>query len=155
SLEVVRGDLKDADAVRKAVRGVDVVFHLGALIAIPYSYVHPLDFVQTNVLGTAHVLAACHELGVARLVHTSTSEVYGSAQRVPMDELHRLRTQSPYAATKVGADKLAESYALSFGLPVVTVRPFNTFGPRQSARAVIPTIVVQAHAGDAVRLGSL
>ncbi len=153
-LEVVRGDLKDADAVRKAVRGTEVVYHLGALIAIPYSYVHPNDFVQTNVVGTTHVLQACLDHS-ARLVHTSTSEVYGTARRVPIDEEHPLQGQSPYSASKIGADKLAESFHLSFKLPVTTVRPFNTYGPRQSARAVIPTIISQALAGDRVRLGTL
>jgi len=153
-LEVVKGDLKDADAVRKAVKGRDVVYHLGALIAIPYSYVHPNDFVQTNVNGTAHVLQACLEAG-ARLVHTSTSEVYGTARRVPIDEEHPLQGQSPYSASKIGADKLAESFHLSFRLPVTTLRPFNTYGPRQSARAVIPTIISQALTGDRVKLGSL
>ena len=153
-LEVVRGDLKDGDAVRRAVKGVEIVYHLGALIAIPYSYVHPNDVVQTNVLGTLHVLQACLETS-ARLVHTSTSEVYGTALHVPIDEEHPLRAQSPYSATKIGADKLAESFYLSFKLPVTTVRPFNTYGPRQSARAVIPTIIGQALSGDRVRLGRL
>jgi len=153
-IEVVRGDLKDADAVRKAVRGMDVVYHLGALIAIPYSYVHPGDFVQTNVLGTTHVLQACLEFS-AKLVHTSTSEVYGTALEVPIGEEHPLQAQSPYAATKIAADKLAQSFHLSFGLPVVTVRPFNTYGPRQSARAVIPTIITQALTSDRVKLGRL
>jgi dTDP-glucose 4,6-dehydratase len=154
SLEVVRGDLKDADAVRKAVIGRDIVYHLGALIAIPYSYVHPNDFVQTNINGTVHVLQACLEAG-ARMVHTSTSEVYGTARRIPIDEEHPLQGQSPYSASKIGADKLVESFHLSFKLPVTTVRPFNTYGPRQSARAVIPTIISQALIGDRVKLGSL
>lgn len=154
-VEYLVGDLKDGEAVRRAVRGCQVVFHLGALIAIPYSYVNPLDFVQTNVLGTAHVLAACRDYGVERLVHTSTSEVYGTARYTPIDEEHPLQGQSPYSASKIGADKLAEAFGRSFGLPVVTVRPFNTYGPRQSARAVIPTIIVQALTQDVVRLGSL
>lgn len=154
-LEVVRGDLKDADAVRKAVKGVEAVFHLGALIAIPYSYVHPNDFVQTNVSGTMHVLQACLDAGVSRLVHTSTSEVYGTARQVPISEDHPLQGQSPYSASKIGADKLAESFHLSFQLPVVTVRPFNTFGPRQSSRAVIPTIATQALSSPEVALGML
>lgn len=154
SLEIVCGDLKDADAVRKAVRGTEIVYHLGALIAIPYSYVHPNDFVQTNVVGTMHVLQACLDAS-ARLVHTSTSEVYGTAKRVPIDEDHPLQGQSPYSASKIGADKLVESFHLSFKLPATTVRPFNTYGPRQSARAVIPTIISQALAGDRVKLGSL
>src|SRR5439155_21046992 len=143
-IEIVYGDLTDADAVRKAVRGSTHVFHLGALIAIPYSYVHPFSFVQANVLGSANILNACLEVGIERLVTTSTSEVYGTAVTVPMDETHRLHPQSPYAASKASADHLAQSYARSFDLPVVIVRPFNTFGPRQSTRAVIPTIIVQA-----------
>lgn len=155
AIRVVMGDLKDGDAVRGAVRNHEVVFHLGALIAIPYSYVHPHDYVQTNVVGTAHVLDACRAADVQRLVHTSTSEVYGTARYVPIDEKHPLQGQSPYSASKIGADKLVESYHLSFGLPSVTVRPFNTYGPRQSARAVIPTIISQALARDHVSLGSL
>lgn len=153
-LEIVRGDLKDAHAVRKAVQGTELVFHLGALIAIPYSYVHPNDFVQTNISGTMHVLQACLDAG-ARVIHTSTSEVYGTARRVPIDEEHPLQGQSPYSASKIGADKMAESFYLSFGLPVTVVRPFNTYGPRQSARAVIPTIISQALSGEKVLLGSL
>lgn len=153
-LEVVRGDLKDGDAVTKAVRGTELVYHLGALIAIPYSYVHPNDFVQTNIVGTAHVLQACLDAS-ARLVHTSTSEVYGTARRVPIDEEHPLQGQSPYSASKIGADKLVESFHLSFKLPVTTLRPFNTYGPRQSARAVIPTIISQALTLDRIKLGSL
>ena len=153
--EVMAGDLKDPDAVKKAVKGCGKVFHLGALIAIPYSYVHPFDFVQTNVAGTAHLLNACLELGsVERIVHTSTSEVYGTAQYVPIDENHPLQAQSPYAASKIAADKLAESYSLSFGLPVATLRPFNTFGPRQSLRAVIPTILSQVLEHRAIRIGN-
>jgi dTDP-glucose 4,6-dehydratase len=149
------GDLKDPEAVRKAVRGTDVVFHLAAVVAIPYSYRSPLDFVQTNVIGTAHLLAAALEAGVRRVLHTSTSEVYGTAQYSPIDEQHPLQGQSPYSASKIGADKLVESYQRSFGLPAVTVRPFNAYGPRQSARAVIPAIIVQALAGSTIRLGSL
>jgi len=156
SIEIVSGDLKDPDGVRKAVRGCDKVFHLGALIAIPYSYVHPFDFIQTNVVGTAHVLNACLENpALERVIHTSTSEVYGTAQRVPIDEKHPLQAQSPYSASKIGADKLAESYYLSFGLPVSVIRPFNTFGPRQSLRAIIPTIISQAVKGERIRLGNL
>ncbi len=153
-LEVVMGDLKDPETVRKAVRSMDVVFHLGALVAIPYSYASPLDFVQTNVMGTAHVLTASLDVGVRRIVHTSTSEVYGTAQYTPIDERHPLRGQSPYSASKIAADMLAESYYRSFHLPVVTIRPFNTYGPRQSARAVIPAIIVQALGGETVRLGA-
>jgi dTDP-glucose 4,6-dehydratase len=156
ALEVHRGDLKDPEAVRKAVAGRELVFHLGALIAIPYSYENPLDVVQTNVMGTVHVLDACRaSTALARLVVTSTSEVYGTAQYVPIDERHPLRGQSPYAASKIGADALAESYHRAFGLPVSILRPFNTFGPRQSARAVVPTIISQALTRPVVRLGSL
>jgi NAD dependent epimerase/dehydratase len=155
-IEVHRGDLKDPEAVRQAVQGRTWVFHLGALIAIPYSYQNPLDVVQTNVLGTAHVLDACRSSGeLERVVLTSTSEVYGTARFVPIDETHPLRGQSPYAATKIGADALGESYHRAFGLPVTILRPFNTFGPRQSARAIIPTIISQALTRPVVRLGSL
>jgi len=154
-LELVPGDLRDEHAVRAAVRGCQVVFHLGALISIPYSYVHPVEVASTNFMGTLNVLLACREHGVERLVHTSTSEVYGTARQIPIDEGHPLQGQSPYSASKIGADKLAESFFCSYDLPVVTVRPFNTFGPRQSARAVIPTIITQALAKDTVRLGNL
>ena len=153
-LEVVRGDLKDPEAVRSAVDGRAWVFHLGALIAIPYSYQNPHDVVQTNVVGTAHVLDACRaSSAIERVVLTSTSEVYGTAQYVPIDEKHPLRGQSPYAATKIGADALGESYFRAFGLPVAILRPFNTFGPRQSARAIIPTIISQALTRPVVKLG--
>jgi NAD dependent epimerase/dehydratase len=155
SIEVVAGDLRDAGFVRRAVRGCDRVFHLGALIGIPYSYSNPGDVVQTNVLGTFNILQSCLDSGVGRVVHTSTSEVYGTAQYVPMDENHPLNPQSPYAATKIAGDKLAESYYRTFGLPVVILRPFNTYGPRQSPRAVIPTIILQALKSKTVRLGSL
>ncbi|GAC1471825.1 MAG: SDR family NAD(P)-dependent oxidoreductase [Isosphaeraceae bacterium] len=156
SVEVQRGDLKDPEAVRRAVAGRSWVLHLGALIAIPYSYQNPLDVVQTNVLGTSHVLDACRDSkALERLVLTSTSEVYGTAQYVPIDERHPLRGQSPYAASKIGADALGESYHRSFGLPVAILRPFNTFGPRQSARAILPTIISQALTRSVVRLGSL
>jgi dTDP-glucose 4,6-dehydratase len=152
--EVVRGDLRDPEAVRKAVQGAAAVLHLGALVAIPYSYVHPRDVAETNVMGTLNVLLAAREAG-ALVIHTSTSEVYGTARQVPISEAHPLQGQSPYAASKIGADKLAESFRLSFGLPVVTLRPFNTYGPRQSARAVIPTILSQALLRDRISLGSL
>jgi NAD dependent epimerase/dehydratase len=155
AVEVVAGDLRDADAVRGAMAGVEVAFHLGALIAIPYSYLHPREVVETNVLGTLNVLMAARDLGTARVVHTSSSEVYGTARYVPIDEAHPLQGQSPYSASKIGADKLAESFSRSFGVPVATIRPFNTYGPRQSARAVIPTIIAQALASDRVRLGAL
>jgi len=154
-IDVVYGDLTDPDAVKKAVRGTTHVFHLGALIAIPYSYVHPFSFVQTNVVGTANILNACLEIGPERVITTSTSEVYGTAVSTPMDETHRLHPQSPYAASKASADHLAQSYAHSFDLPVVVVRPFNTFGPRQSTRAVIPTIIVQALRNGRIELGSI
>ena len=156
SVEVHRGDLKDPEAVRKAVRGQEWVLHLGALIAIPYSYENPLDVAQVNVLGTAHVLDACRDSdALDRLVLTSTSEVYGTARYVPIDEEHPLQGQSPYAATKIGSDALGLSYHKAFGLPVSILRPFNTFGPRQSARAIIPTIISQALSRPFIKLGSL
>jgi NAD dependent epimerase/dehydratase len=154
-VEVTSGDLRDGEAVRAAMRGVDVVFHLGALIAIPYSYRHPREVVETNVLGTLNVIMAARDLGTPRVVHTSTSEVYGTALYVPIDEDHPLQGQSPYSASKIGADKITESFYRSFGLPVATLRPFNTYGPRQSARAVIPTIISQALTSDSIRLGAL
>jgi dTDP-glucose 4,6-dehydratase len=155
SIEIVAGDLRDSSSVRQAVRGCGYIFHLGALIGIPYSYASPADVLATNVLGSLHVLEACRDAPIERLVQTSTSEVYGTAQYVPMDEAHPLHPQSPYAASKVGSDKLAESYFRSFGLPVTVVRPFNTYGPRQSPRAVVPTIVTQALRSGKVRLGNL
>jgi dTDP-glucose 4,6-dehydratase len=155
SMECVAGDITDAGSVYSAMQGCDTVFHLGALIAIPYSYVAPASYVQTNVVGTLNVLEAARRLGTRRVVHTSTSEVYGTALQVPISETHPLQGQSPYSATKIGADKLAESYFRSFETPVVTVRPFNTYGPRQSARAVLPTIITQCLAGSSVRLGSV
>ena len=153
-VEIFRGDLANPEAVAGAVAGCETVLHLGALIPIPYSYRHPREFVAANVEGTLNVLEAARREDVARIVHTSTSEVYGTAQSVPIDEQHPLRPQSPYAATKVAADQLALSYRRSFGTPVVVARPFNTFGPRQSARAVIPTIVTQALTRDAIELGA-
>ena len=154
-IEVFRGDLADRDSVAQAVKGHEMVLHLGALIAIPYSYSAPESYVRTNILGTLNILQATRELGVERLVHVSTSEVYGSARFTPMTEAHPLTGQSPYSATKIGADKLAEAWARSFETPVVTIRPFNTYGPRQSARAVIPTIISQVLAGGRVKLGDL
>lgn len=154
-VEVVLGDLRDAESVDSAVAGTEVVFHLGAQIAIPYSYVNPRDYVETNVTGTLNVALAARAHGVQRVVQTSTSEVYGTARQVPITEDHPLEPGSPYAATKVAADKLMDSFHRSFGLPVVVLRPFNTYGPHQSARAVIPTIIAQALAGDELRLGSL
>jgi dTDP-glucose 4,6-dehydratase len=156
AVDVARGDLKDPEAVRAAVAGCSWVFHLGALIAIPYSYQNPLDVTQTNVIGTQHVLDACRASdALERLVLTSTSEVYGTAQTVPIAETHPLHGQSPYAATKIASDAIGLAYHLSFGLPVTILRPFNTFGPRQSARAIIPTILSQAVARPVLRLGSL
>jgi NAD dependent epimerase/dehydratase len=154
-LELVPGDICDRDSVSQAVEGMDVVFHLAALIAIPYSYQAPASYIRTNVEGTVNVLQACRAHGVARLVHTSTSEVYGTARQIPIAETHPLQGQSPYSASKIGADKMVESFHLSYGVPVVTVRPFNTFGPRQSARAVIPAIISQLLAGSRVELGNL
>lgn len=154
-MDIVAGDICDRDCVREAIRDVDVVFHLAALIAIPYSYRAPESYVRTNVIGTLNVVQAARELRTSRVVHTSTSEVYGTARYVPIDESHPLQGQSPYSASKLSADKMAESFHLSFDVPLVTVRPFNTFGPRQSARAVIPTIITQCLVGEAVRLGSL
>jgi dTDP-glucose 4,6-dehydratase len=155
-IEVERGDLKDPAAIIGAVEGQEWVFHLGALIAIPYSYQNPYDVVQTNVLGTAHVLEACRaNKALQRVVLTSTSEVYGTARRVPIDEDHPLQGQSPYSASKIAADALGESYHRAFGLPVTILRPFNTFGPRQSARAIIPTIISQALARPVVKLGRI
>src|SRR5262249_4709360 len=156
ALEVVRGDLKDPTAVGKAVAGRAWVFHLGALIAIPYSYDNPYDVVQTNVVGTAHILDACRaDSAIERVILTSTSEVYGTARSVPIVEGHPLQGQSPYAATKIAADALGESYHRAFGLPVTILRPFNTFGPRQSARAIVPTIISQALTRHVVKLGRL
>ncbi|MDQ3991191.1 MAG: GDP-mannose 4,6-dehydratase [Actinomycetota bacterium] len=147
-VHLLPGDVRDGERVLSAVEGRDVVFHLAALIGIPYSYEAPDSYVQTNVMGTYNVLNACRRAGVERLVHTSTSEVYGTALRVPIDEEHPLQPQSPYAATKVGADMLAVSFHRSFELPVAVIRPFNTYGPRQSTRAVIPALLAQIF-GDA------
>ncbi len=155
-LRVFTGDIREYDNIKKAVQGNDIVFHLAALIAIPYSYTSPAAYVRTNVEGTLNVLQACLDHGVSKVIHTSTSEVYGTALYVPIDENHPLQGQSPYSASKIGADKVAESFYNSFGLPVTTVRPFNTYGPRQSARAVIPTIISQILAGSSkVKLGAL
>jgi NAD dependent epimerase/dehydratase len=156
SVDVVSGNVEDADTVRDLIEGAGTVYHLAALIAIPHSYRAPRSYVQTNVVGTLNVLEAARAQGCDRLVHTSTRETYGTARTVPISEVHPLQAQSPYAASKLGADKLAESYFTSFELPVVTLRPFNTFGPRQSARAVIPTVVSQIAAGaQEIRLGAL
>jgi dTDP-glucose 4,6-dehydratase len=155
-LRIVAGDIRDYDMVAEAMKGCERVYHLAALIGIPYSYVSPLAYVKTNVEGTYNVLQAARMLGVGRIVVTSTSEVYGTAQQVPISENHPINPQSPYAATKASADYLARSFYLSFGLPVAIIRPFNTFGPRQSARAVIPTIITQVLSGQTdIRLGNL
>ncbi|PKO09779.1 MAG: hypothetical protein CVU40_10155 [Chloroflexi bacterium HGW-Chloroflexi-2] len=154
SIELIFGDLRDPSAILQAATGCDLIYHLGALISIPYSYLHPVETVQTNILGTLNILEAARQLNIP-LVHTSTSEVYGTALRVPIDETHPLQGQSPYSASKIGADKLVESYYRSFGVPTITVRPFNTYGPGQSARAVIPTIITQALTQDHITLGSL
>lgn len=154
-IEIVRGDICDQDLVMSAMEGVETAFHLAALIGIPYSYEAPRSYVSTNVVGTLNVLQAGRSSGVGCVVNVSTSEVYGSARYVPIDEAHPVQGQSPYSASKIGAEKLAESYHCSFGLPIVNVRPFNTYGPRQSTRAVVPTIITQCLAGDTVKLGSL
>ena len=155
SIEVFAGDITDRDSVRAAMQGCDVVFHLAALIAIPYSYQAPASYIRANIEGTLNVLQNARDLNVSRVLQTSTSEVYGTALYAPIDEKHPLQGQSPYSASKIGSDKIAESFHLSFGVPVVTVRPFNTFGPRQSARAVIPTIITQLMVGETVKLGNL
>jgi len=156
AIEGICGDIRDPFFGRNVVRGSEVVLHLAALIAIPYSYIAPADYVFTNIVGTLNMLEAARDLGVQKFVHTSTSETYGTAQYVPIDEKHPLQGQSPYSASKIGADKMAESYWLSFKTPLATLRPFNTFGPRQSARAVIPTIISQLVAGrKQIKLGSL
>jgi NAD dependent epimerase/dehydratase len=154
SIDIVRGDLRDPTAVMNAMEGCERVFHLGALIAIPYSYVHPREVVDTNVIGTLNVLEAARRTKPLRVVHTSTSEVYGTARAASISESHPLQGQSPYAASKIAADKLAESYHCSFGVPIATVRPFNTYGPRQSARAIIPTIVTQALRLSHIKIGA-
>jgi len=153
-VQLIFGDLRDADAVEHASKGADLVYHLGALISIPYSYLHPVEVVQTNILGTLNVLQACRKFD-CRLIHTSSSEVYGTALQVPIDESHPLQGQSPYSASKIGADKLVESYYRSFDVRAVTIRPFNTYGPGQSARAVIPAIITQALTEQTVFLGNL
>lgn len=154
-IDIHMGDLGDAEALRHAMRGCDIVFHLGALIAIPYSYINPTDVFRVNVNATQNILNIARDLGTDRVVHTSTSEVYGTAIYAPIDEQHPIQAQSPYSASKIAADAMVKSYHLSFGLPVATLRPFNTFGPRQSGRAVIPTIIGQALYSDKIELGSL
>ena len=155
NLTVIAGDVTDSLFVKKAISEKEYVFHLAALIGIPYSYTAPESYVNTNVKGTLNVMQACLESGVDRVVHTSTSEVYGTAQYTPIDEKHPLQGQSPYSASKIGADKIAESYYYSFDVPVTIMRPFNTYGPRQSTRAVIPTIITQALTSNEIKLGSL
>lgn len=155
-MDVFAGDIRDPNGVRQAVKGCDVVLHLAALIAIPYSYHSPDTYVDTNIKGTLNILQAARELGVERVVHTSTSECYGTAQQVPIAEAHPLQPQSPYSATKIAADQLALSFHYSFGTPVAIIRPFNTYGPRQSARAVIPTIIAQiANGARRIKLGAV
>lgn len=155
-IEIFSGDIRDPNGVREAMRGIEGVFHLAALIAIPFSYHSPDSYVDTNIKGTLNVLQAARELGTERIMITSTSEVYGTAQYVPIDEKHPFQGQSPYSATKIGADRLAESFYRSFNLPISIVRPFNTYGPRQSARAVIPTIITQLLSGkEEIKLGAL
>ncbi len=156
NVEIFQGDIRDHNGVEEAMKGVDAVFHLAALIAIPFSYHSPDTYVDTNIKGTLNVLQASRKFGIKRVLITSTSEVYGTAQYAPIDEKHPFQGQSPYSATKIGADRLAESFYRSFQLPVTIVRPFNTYGPRQSARAVIPTIIMQLLAGKTeIKLGSL
>lgn len=154
-IEVIAGDITDPFFVRNVTKDSDIVFHLAALIGIPYSYVAPENYVNVNIKGTLNVLQAALDNEVGKVVHTSTSETYGTAEYTPIDEAHPLKGQSPYSASKIGADKIAESYYRSFDLPVATIRPFNTFGPRQSARAIIPTIISQALTKDEVHVGSL
>jgi dTDP-glucose 4,6-dehydratase len=155
-VEVINGDIRDPNGVREAMKGIDVVYHLAALIAIPYSYHSPDMYVDTNIKGTLNVLQAAREFKTSRIIITSTSEVYGTAKYVPIDENHPYQGQSPYSATKIGADRLAESFYRSFNMPITIVRPFNTYGPRQSARAVIPTIITQLLSGkEEIKLGSL
>jgi len=155
-IEIYTGDIRDYDSVYDAMKGIDVVFHLAALIGIPYSYTSPLAYIKTNVEGTYNILQAARERRVGKVIHTSTSEIYGTAQYVPIDERHPYNPQSPYAASKAAADHLALSYYRSFGLPVTVIRPFNTYGPRQSARAVIPTIITQILSGKkTIKLGNL
>ena len=156
NIEIFSGDIRDPNGVRAAMKGMDAVFHLAALIGIPFSYHSPDSYIDTNVKGTLNILQAVRDLGVGRVVVTSTSVVYGTARYVPIDEKHPLQGQSPYSASKIGADKIAESFFLSFKLPVITARPFNTYGPRQSARAIIPTVITQLYNGvKKIKLGAL
>jgi len=154
-IEIIRGDLKNYDSVKRATEGVDIIFHLGALISIPHSYVDPRDFIETNIFGTLNVLQAAREYNIKKIILTSSSEVYGTAIYSPIDEKHPLQAQSPYSATKISADKIAESFYRTYNLPIAIIRPFNTYGPRQSMRAVIPTIIYQSLTTDKINLGSL
>ena len=154
-IEVITGDLRDSYAIRQIVKDTEIIFHLGSIIAIPYSYIHPREVIETNMIGSLNVLASARENDVEKVIHTSTSEVYGTAQYVPIDEKHPLQGQSPYSASKIGADMIAESFYRSFEVPVAIIRPFNAFGPRQSARAVISSIISQALTREQVHLGSL
>ncbi len=155
NLEIIFGDIRDYGSVVQAMKGCDIIFHLSSVISIPYSYVNPVGYFDTNVIGAMNVLEASRKLKIERILHTSTSEVYGTAQYIPMDEKHPTITQSPYSASKLSADNLALSYFLSFGVPVVIVRPFNTFGPRQSPRAFIPSVILQALTSNEVKMGDL
>lgn len=154
SVDIVRGNVLDVESVQQVVRGADVVFHLAALVGIPYSFLNPREVVEVNVIGSLNVLTAAREAGVGKIIQTSTSEVYGTAQYVPMDEMHPLQAQSPYAASKIAADAIALSFARSFSLPVAIIRPFNTYGPRQSARAIIPTLIAQAFTQETIKVGA-
>ena len=155
-LQIIYGDLRDPFATDKAVKNIDIIFHLGALISIPYSYVHPREVIESNIMGTLNILNSALKQGISRIIHTSTSEVYGTGQYIPIDEDHPLQGQSPYSASKIGADKISESFYRAFSLPIVTIRPFNAYGPRQSPRAVIPTIIMQLLSeSDIIHLGAL
>lgn len=156
SIKIVTGDIREYDGMKRVIKSQEVVFHLAALIAIPYSYLSPMAYVRTNVEGTTNILEACREYNIQKIIHTSTSETYGTALYVPIDEKHPMQGQSPYSASKIGADKIAESFHKSFNLPIATIRPFNTYGPRQSARAIIPTVISQILSGKTeIKLGSL
>lgn len=155
NIELIMGDLKDGDAILQAIDDIDIVYHLGSIISIPYSYQHPRDTIETNILGTLNLLSAARKNDIEKFIHTSTSEVYGTAKYVPIDEKHSLQGQSPYSASKIGADSIAESFYRTYDIPLAIIRPFNTYGPRQSARAVIPAIITQVIAKDRIFLGSL
>ena len=154
-VDIVMGDLRDTEAIRQSVKGINTIFHLGSLISIPYSYIHPREVIDTNNMGTLNILMAARDNNVVKIIHTSSSEVYGTPKYVPIDETHPLQGQSPYSASKIGADMIAFSFYCSYGLPIAIIRPFNAFGPRQSDRAVIPTIISQALVKEKICLGSL